>query len=131
MQVAEILSRFPTNYKQSACIPLLDLAQKQNNGWLNLAAMNRVAEIIEVAPIRVYEVRMCAKLGRCCWLKTQGVLKVHPKLMSASAEQCVKKHCSRRFAFHAPVFFHTTSHPDCLMRTATLYIMLTGCLWEG
>ncbi|CAL5229377.1 g12691 [Coccomyxa viridis] len=54
--VAEILSRFPTNYKQSACIPLLDLAQKQNNGWLNLAAMNRVAEILEVAPIRVYEV---------------------------------------------------------------------------
>ncbi|CAK0787174.1 hypothetical protein CVIRNUC_010390 [Coccomyxa viridis] len=54
--VAEILSRFPTNYKQSACIPLLDLAQKQNNGWLNLAAMNRVAEVIEVAPIRVYEV---------------------------------------------------------------------------
>ena len=56
LQVAEILSRFPTNYKQSACIPLLDLAQKQNNGWLNLAAMNRVAEVIEVAPIRVYEV---------------------------------------------------------------------------
>ena len=56
MQVADILSRFPTNYKQSACIPLLDLAQKQNNGWLNLAAMNRVAEILEVAPIRVYEV---------------------------------------------------------------------------
>ena len=56
VQVAEILSRFPTNYKQSACIPLLDLAQKQNNGWLNLAAMNRVAEILEVAPIRVYEV---------------------------------------------------------------------------
>ena len=56
LQVAEILSRFPTNYKQSACIPLLDLAQKQNNGWLNLAAMNRVAEILEVAPIRVYEV---------------------------------------------------------------------------
>ena len=55
-QVAEILSRFPTNYAQSACIPLLDLAQKQNNGWLNLAAMNRVAEIIGVAPIRVYEV---------------------------------------------------------------------------
>ena len=54
--MAEILSRFPTNYKQSACIPLLDLAQKQNNGWLNLAAMNRVAEVIEVAPIRVYEV---------------------------------------------------------------------------
>lgn len=55
-QVAEVLARFPTNYKQSACIPLLDLAQQQNNGWLSLNAMNKVAQIIEVAPIRVYEV---------------------------------------------------------------------------
>lgn len=60
MQVAEVLARFPTNYKQSACIPLLDLAQKQNKGWLSLAAMNRVAQIIEVAPIRVYEVPFLA-----------------------------------------------------------------------
>ncbi len=55
-QVAEVLAKFPTNYKQSACIPLLDLAQQQNDGWLSLNAMNRVAEIIEVPPIRVYEV---------------------------------------------------------------------------
>ena len=76
LQVAEILSRFPTNYKQSACIPLLDLAQKQNNGWLNLAAMNRVAEVIEVAPIRVYEVGPCihpalwwTSCASCCLLR--------------------------------------------------------------
>ena len=56
MQVAEVLAKFPTNYKQSACIPLLDLAQKQNKGWLTLAAMNRVSEILEVPSIRVYEV---------------------------------------------------------------------------
>lgn len=42
MQVAELLSRYPTNYKQSAVIPMLDLAQKQNGGWLSLNAMNRV-----------------------------------------------------------------------------------------
>ncbi len=55
--MAEILARFPSNYKQSACIPLLDLAQQQNGGWLNLAAMNRVAAVMDVAPIRVYEAR--------------------------------------------------------------------------
>ncbi|KAK9917341.1 hypothetical protein WJX75_003369 [Coccomyxa subellipsoidea] len=55
-RVAEVLAKFPTNYKQSACIPLLDLAQQQNNGWLSLNAMNKVAQIIEVPPIRVYEV---------------------------------------------------------------------------
>ena len=44
-RVAEVLSRYPSNYKQSACIPLLDLAQQQNNGFLSLAAMNKVAEV--------------------------------------------------------------------------------------
>ena len=40
-----MVSRYPSNYKQSAVIPLLDLAQQQNEGWLSLAAMNRVAEV--------------------------------------------------------------------------------------
>jgi Thioredoxin-like [2Fe-2S] ferredoxin len=51
------MSRYPTNYKQSAVIPVLDLAQQQNGGWLSLAAMNRVANVLDMAPIRVYEVR--------------------------------------------------------------------------
>ena len=59
MQAAELIARFPINYKQSACIPLLDLAQKQNNGWLSLAAMNRVAKVLEMPEIRVYEARPC------------------------------------------------------------------------
>ncbi|XP_027339881.1 NADH dehydrogenase [ubiquinone] flavoprotein 2, mitochondrial isoform X2 [Abrus precatorius] len=55
-KVKEILSHYPSNYKQSAVIPLLDLAQQQHGGWLPVSAMNAVAKIIEVAPIRVYEV---------------------------------------------------------------------------
>ncbi|XP_021764311.1 NADH dehydrogenase [ubiquinone] flavoprotein 2, mitochondrial-like [Chenopodium quinoa] len=55
-KVKEILSFYPSNYKQSAVIPLLDLAQQQHGGWLPVSAMNEVARIIEVAPIRVYEV---------------------------------------------------------------------------
>lgn len=53
---AEIVANFPTNYKASATIPLLDLAQKQNKGWLSLSAMNKVAEVLNMPPIRVYEV---------------------------------------------------------------------------
>lgn len=45
LQVAEIIARYPPNYKASAVIPVLDLAQQQNNGWLSLAAMNRVAKV--------------------------------------------------------------------------------------
>ncbi|CAL9061013.1 unnamed protein product [Musa banksii] len=55
-KVKEILSHYPSNYKQSAVIPLLDLAQQQHGGWLPLSAMNVIAKVIEVAPIRVYEV---------------------------------------------------------------------------
>ncbi|PHT60889.1 NADH dehydrogenase [ubiquinone] flavoprotein 2, mitochondrial [Capsicum annuum] len=55
-QVKEILSFYPSNYKQSAVIPLLDLAQQQHGGWLPVSAMNAVAKIVEVTPIRVYEV---------------------------------------------------------------------------
>ena len=35
---------------------LLDLAQRQSGGWLPRAAMDYVAEFLEMAPIRVYEV---------------------------------------------------------------------------
>ncbi|KAL5101359.1 hypothetical protein RYX36_005686 [Vicia faba] len=55
-KVKEILSHYPSNYKQSAVIPLLDLAQQQHGGWLPVSAMDAVAQVIEVAPIRVYEV---------------------------------------------------------------------------
>ncbi|KAK9146517.1 hypothetical protein Sjap_006420 [Stephania japonica] len=66
-RVKEILSHYPSNYKQSAVIPLLDLAQQQHGGWLPVSAMNakyplqknsssRVAKVVKVAPIRVYEV---------------------------------------------------------------------------
>lgn len=55
-RVKEILSNYPKNYKQSASIPLLDLAQQQHGGWIPVQAMNRIAQIIGVAPIRVYEV---------------------------------------------------------------------------
>ncbi|GJS83507.1 NADH dehydrogenase [ubiquinone] flavoprotein 2, mitochondrial [Tanacetum coccineum] len=56
VRVTEILSHYPSNYKQSAVIPLLDLAQQQHGGWLPVSAMDAVAKVIEVAPIRVYEV---------------------------------------------------------------------------
>ncbi|KAH9192337.1 hypothetical protein AeNC1_005695 [Aphanomyces euteiches] len=56
VKVHAILGRYPENYKASAIIPLLDLAQRQHGGWLPLAAMNKVARIVDVKPIQVYEV---------------------------------------------------------------------------
>jgi NADH dehydrogenase (ubiquinone) flavoprotein 2 len=55
-KVNEILSHYPSNYKQSGIIPMLDLAQQQHGGWVPVAAMDAIAKIVGVAPIRVYEV---------------------------------------------------------------------------
>lgn len=55
-RVERICAKYPSNYRQSAIIPLLDLAQRQNGGWLPLAAMDKVAKIVKVQPMAVYEV---------------------------------------------------------------------------
>lgn len=55
-RVFQILGKYPDNYKQAGMIPLLDLAQRQNGGWLSLACMNKVASICGVDSARVYEV---------------------------------------------------------------------------
>lgn len=55
-KIREIMSRYPTNYKHSAAIPVLMIAQKQNENFLTLSAMNKVAKVLEMAPMQVYEV---------------------------------------------------------------------------
>jgi NADH-quinone oxidoreductase E subunit len=52
----EILAKYPPQYKNSGLAPILDIAQRQCGGWLPLAAMNKVATVVEVAPMDVYEV---------------------------------------------------------------------------
>src|SRR6056300_736164 len=36
-----LLNKYPDNYKSSACIPALFIAQKQNDNFLTLSAMNK------------------------------------------------------------------------------------------
>src|SRR3989338_938638 len=66
-QVAEIISRYPKGKQRSATMPLLDLAQRQvaedgavanppYGGWIPRAAMDKIAEIVDVPPVKVYEV---------------------------------------------------------------------------
>ena len=50
------IAKYPPGRQASAVLPLLDLAQRQSGGWLPLAAMHHVAEILEMPRIRVYEV---------------------------------------------------------------------------
>ncbi len=55
-KISEIIKKYPTERVQSAVIPLLDLAQRQNNGWLSKNSMEKVAETLSMSYIRVLEV---------------------------------------------------------------------------
>jgi len=79
-----IIKRYPEGKQKSALLPLLHIAQADSNGWLSVPVMNRVAEILHIKPIEVYEVASfytmfhLEPVGNClievcrtssCWLR--------------------------------------------------------------
>ena len=52
----EIIAKYPKGRQASAVMPLLDLAQKQNKGWLSVPAIETVATMLDMPYIRAYEV---------------------------------------------------------------------------
>jgi len=80
-----IITKYPEGWQASAVMPLLDLAQRQNDGWLPRVAMDYVADMLNMPRIRVYEVAtfytmynlnpaslhqltlLVARLRRDCW----------------------------------------------------------------
>jgi NADH-quinone oxidoreductase E subunit len=55
-QAEKIKARYPEDRVASAIIPLLDIAQRENGGFLSKEAIDFVAQETNSAPIRVYEV---------------------------------------------------------------------------
>lgn len=51
-----VLKKYPETRKASAVMPLLDLAQRQNDGWLSPETIMYVAELLDMPEIRVWEV---------------------------------------------------------------------------
>ena len=52
----ELLKKYPEERKRSAVIPLLWIVQKQHDNWLPLVAIKAVADFLDMAEIRVFEV---------------------------------------------------------------------------
>lgn len=50
------IAKYPEGRQASAVLPLLDLAQRQNGGWVSRGAMTYIADMLGMAEIRVYEV---------------------------------------------------------------------------
>ncbi len=55
-RVDAVVARYPDDRRASALMPLLSLAQEQNAGWLPKAAMDHVADMLDIPHIRAYEV---------------------------------------------------------------------------
>lgn len=51
-----IIARYPEGRSKSAIIPILHIAQAENDGWLSVNAMDAVAQVLGIQHIEVYEV---------------------------------------------------------------------------
>lgn len=82
-QMQDIIKRYPEGNHKSALLPLLHIAQAEH-GWLSVPVMDKVAEILNLQPIEVYEVASfytmfhLIPVGKClievcrtssCWLR--------------------------------------------------------------
>lgn len=55
-QINEIISHYPEGKQKSALLPVLHIVQDAHDNWLSVGLMNKVAEILKITPIEVYEV---------------------------------------------------------------------------
>lgn len=54
-EAGRVIARYPEGRQASAVLPLLDLAQRQSDNWLPRAAIEYVAEYLQMPRIRVME----------------------------------------------------------------------------
>ena len=103
-----VIARYPQGRQQSAVIPLLWRAQEQAGGWLPQKAIEHVAEVLDMARIRVLEVAtfytmfLLAPVGRKAHVQVCGTTpcrlrgaddlfavcarKIHPEPLHVSAD---------------------------------------------
>ena len=55
-EAQKLVKKYPEGKQQSAVMPLLYLAQKQNDNWIPLVAMKYIAKFLNIPYIKVYEV---------------------------------------------------------------------------
>ena len=97
-QAEVIFKRYPADRRESAVMPLLHLAQQAFGGWLSQEALDYVAGVVGMAPMRVYEVatfytmynlkpvgkyhiQVCTNIS--CWLcASDGIVKALEKKVS-------------------------------------------------
>ena len=82
--IQRLIKRYPEGKQKSAIIPILHIAQAEFDGWLSVPVMDKVAEILKIQSIEVFEVASFYSMfnlepvGKClieicrtssCWLR--------------------------------------------------------------
>ncbi|KRZ61961.1 Cullin-4A, partial [Trichinella nativa] len=127
-RVEAIKALYPVGYTSAAILPVLDLAQRQH-GWLPISAMNKVADVIGVPKMRIYEVATFYTM-----YNRQKVGKYHVQVctttpcMLRGADQIlkhVKKEClgSDAVGETSQDFMFTVSEVECLGACANAPMM--------
>ena len=90
--VNKIIKRYPEGRQKSALLPVLHIAQAENQGWLSSETMEYVASLLDIQPIEVFEVASFYSMfnlqpvGNCvievcqtgpCWLKGSEEIQAH------------------------------------------------------
>ena len=55
-EAKSIIKKYPKKRQKSAVMPLLYLAQEQHDNWIPIAAMDYIAQLLDMTPMHVYEV---------------------------------------------------------------------------
>lgn len=90
--IQSLVKRYPQGRQKSALLPVLHIAQAEFNGWLSVPVMDKVAELLQIQPIEVYEVASFYSMfnlkpvGNCvievcrtssCWLRGANDIVAH------------------------------------------------------
>jgi len=55
-RINELISHYPADKKKSALLPVLHEVQDAHDNWLSIELQDKVAEILGIKPVEVYEV---------------------------------------------------------------------------
>ncbi len=125
-KIREVIQHYPPDRKEAAMLPVLHLVQAEL-GHLPLEAMEEVAEILEVPPVRVYStatfytmfhlepvgeyhVQVCRTLS--CWLRGAEAI-----------ERCLEKRLGIKVGETTPDGLFTLDTAECLASCNTAPVM--------
>ena len=92
VEIDRWIAKYPPDYKRSAVMAALRIAQDQNGGWLSTDLIEAVAEYLEMPPVEVHEVatfytmydlkpvgrhKVCVCTNISCQLRGSGKIMEH------------------------------------------------------